>query len=131
MHWFQCLVTVSTQAQHPLSLHTPIRDLTAGARAAFAPHSAAMCRTRMQEHEPMDRAATETRIAAIIAPFNKKGVEIADATTFAGDLEFDSLTVMDFVAAVEDEFDIIISMNQQAEIENYGQLIDAVVKLQD
>ncbi len=78
----------------------------------------------------MDRAATETRIAAIIAPFNKKGVAVADATTFAGDLEFDSLTVMDFVAAVEDEFDIIISMNQQAEIENYGQLIDAVVKLQ-
>ena len=78
----------------------------------------------------MDRAATEARIAAIIAPFNKKGVEITDAATFAGDLEFDSLTVMDFVAAVEDEFDIIISMNQQAEIENYGQLIDAVVKMQ-
>jgi acyl carrier protein len=78
----------------------------------------------------MDRAATAERIAAIIAPFNKKGVEIAEATTFAGDLEFDSLTVMDFVAAIEDEFDIIISMNQQAEIENWGQLVDAVVKLQ-
>jgi acyl carrier protein len=56
-------------------------------------------------------------------------VEIGDATTFAGDLEFDSLTVMDFVAAIEDEFDIIITMNQQAEIESYGQLVDAVVKL--
>ena len=77
----------------------------------------------------MDRAATADRIAELIAPFNKKGVEISDATTFAGDLEFDSLTVMDFVAAIEDEFDIIISMNQQAEIENYGQLVDAVVKL--
>jgi acyl carrier protein len=77
----------------------------------------------------MDRAATAERIAAIIAPFNKKGVAIEDATTFAGDLEFDSLTVMDFVAAIEDEFDIIISMNQQAEIESYGQLVDAVVKL--
>jgi acyl carrier protein len=78
----------------------------------------------------MDRAATAERIAAIIAPFNKKGAVIADSTTFAGDLEFDSLTVMDFVAAIEDEFDIIISMNQQAEIENYGQLVDAVVRLQ-
>ncbi|MBA3053822.1 MAG: acyl carrier protein [Sphingomonadales bacterium] len=77
----------------------------------------------------MDRAATADRIAALIAPFNKKGVEVTDATTFAGDLEFDSLTVMDFVAAIEDEFDIIISMNQQAEIESYGQLVDAVVKL--
>lgn len=78
----------------------------------------------------MDRAATSAKIAALIEPFNKKGVAIADATSFAGDLEFDSLTVMDFVAAIEDEFDIIISMNQQAEIETYGQLVDAVVKLQ-
>ena len=29
----------------------------------------------------MDRAATATRIAALIAPFNKKGVPIADDTT--------------------------------------------------
>ena len=78
----------------------------------------------------MDRAETDTRIRALIEPFNKKGIAIADATGFATDLEFDSLTVMDFVAAIEDEFDIIISMNQQAEIENYGQLVDAVCKLQ-
>ena len=78
----------------------------------------------------MERAQVDARIRTLIEPFNKKGVEIADGTTFAGDLEFDSLTVMDFVAAIEDEFDIIISMNQQAEIENYGQLVDAVVKLQ-
>lgn len=78
----------------------------------------------------MSREATAEKIAAIIAPFNKKGIAITDATSFAGDLEFDSLTVMDFVAAIEDEFDIIISMNQQAEIETYGQLVDAVVKLQ-
>ncbi len=78
----------------------------------------------------MDRAATAAKIAELIEPFNKKGVAITDATTFAGDLEWDSLTVMDFVAAIEDEFDIIISMNQQAEIETYGQLIDAVTKLQ-
>ena len=77
----------------------------------------------------MDRADTETRIAAIIAPFNKKGVPVTDASTFAGDLEFDSLTVMDFVAEVEDEFDILISMNLQATIENYGQLVDAVAEL--
>lgn len=78
----------------------------------------------------MDRAATAEKIAEVIEPFNKKGIAITDATTFAGDLEWDSLTVMDFVAAIEDEFDIIISMNQQAEIETYGQLIDAVTRLQ-
>ena len=77
----------------------------------------------------MDRAAVDGKIRVIIEPFNKKGVEISDASTFADDLEFDSLTVMDFVAEIEDEFDIIISMNQQAEIENFGQLVDAVEKL--
>ena len=77
----------------------------------------------------MDRADVDSRIRALIEPFNKKNVEIAEGTTFAGDLEFDSLTVMDFVAAIEDEFDIIISMNQQAEIETYGELVGAVCSL--
>ena len=77
----------------------------------------------------MARSDTDQRIRDLVEPFNKKGVEITDATTFAGDLEFDSLTVMDFVAAIEDEFDIIISMNQQAEIESWGQLVDAVEAL--
>ena len=79
----------------------------------------------------MERAEVDGRIRSLIEPFNKKGAEITDSTTFAGDLEFDSLTVMDFVAAIEDEFDIIISMNQQAEIETWGQLVSAVCKLTD
>jgi acyl carrier protein len=78
----------------------------------------------------MDRTAVDAKIRELAEPFNKKGVEITEGTTFANDLEFDSLTVMDFVAEIEDEFDIIISMNQQAEIETYGQLVDAVTKLQ-
>jgi acyl carrier protein len=76
-----------------------------------------------------DRTETFATIAAQIEPFNKKGVTVTDATTFQGDLEWDSLTVMDFVAAIEDEFDILITMNMQAEIETVGQLADAVVKL--
>ena len=71
-----------------------------------------------------------TRIATQIEPFNKKKAALSDSTSFAGDLEWDSLTVMDFVAAIEDEFDIIITMNMQAEIETVGQLVDAVGKLQ-
>ena len=78
----------------------------------------------------MDRTAVDAKIRELAEPFNKKGVEITEGTTFANDLEFDSLTVMDFVAEIEDEFDNIISMNQQAEIETYGQLVDAVTKLQ-
>ena len=77
-----------------------------------------------------DRAAITETVLNQIAEFNKKGVELTEATTFAGDLEWDSLTVMDFVAEVEDTFDIIISMNMQAEIETVGQLVAAVEKLQ-
>jgi acyl carrier protein len=76
-----------------------------------------------------DRQAIFDTVVAQIEPFNKKGVELTEATTFQADLEWDSLTVMDFVAAVEDEFDIIITMNMQAEIETVGQLVDAVAKL--
>lgn len=78
-----------------------------------------------------DRSEMYDRMKGLIEPFNKKGVDVTETTTFAGDLEWDSLTVMDFVAEVEDAFDIVISMNLQAEIENVGQLVDAVKKLTD
>ena len=76
-----------------------------------------------------DKAEIDATVKAVIEPFNKKGVTINDQTRFAQDLEWDSLTVLDFVASIEDEFDILITMNQQAEIENVGQLVAAVNKL--
>jgi acyl carrier protein len=78
-----------------------------------------------------DRSEMFEKLKDLIEPFNKKGVDLSDATTFAGDLEWDSLMVMDFVAEVEDTFDIVITMNMQAEIETVGQLVDAVLKLTD
>jgi acyl carrier protein len=69
------------------------------------------------------------RVHALVDTFNKKGVPVTPDTRFQQDLEWDSLTVLDFVASIEDEFDIIISMNMQAEIETVGQLADAVRKL--
>ena len=76
-----------------------------------------------------DRNQVLAKVKALIEPFNKKGAEVTEATRFAQDLEWDSLTVLDFVANVEDEFDILITMNQQAEIETVGQLVDAVGQL--
>jgi acyl carrier protein len=100
------------------------------------PYSLAIARTygalaanHIEDVRMTDRSEMFDRLKGLIEPFNKKGVEVGEATTFAGDLEWDSLTVMDFVAEVEDSFDIIISMNLQAEIENVGQLVDAVTKL--
>ena len=77
-----------------------------------------------------DRDDRYAKILGLIEPFNKKGVAITGDTRFAQDLEWDSLTVMDFVATVEDEFDILISMNRAAEIETVDQLVDAVGQLQ-
>jgi acyl carrier protein len=76
-----------------------------------------------------DRTETYAKVAELIAPFNKKGLAITEATRFAPDLEWDSLTVLDFVANIEDEFDVLISMNLQAEIETVGQLVDALQRL--
>jgi acyl carrier protein len=76
-----------------------------------------------------DRQQTYAKVAELIAPFNKKGVAITEGTRFATDLEWDSLTVLDFVANIEDEFDVLISMNMQAEIETVGQLVDALERL--
>ncbi len=77
-----------------------------------------------------DREETFAKVAELIEPFNKKGAEISESTRFAQDLEWDSLTVLDFVANIEDEFDVIITMNMQAEIETVGQLVDALERLQ-
>ena len=76
-----------------------------------------------------DRDQSLARVLAIIEPFNKKGIAVDESTRFAQDLEWDSLTVLDFVASVEDEFDILITMNMQAEIETVGQLVDSVETL--
>ena len=76
-----------------------------------------------------DRQQIFDSVLGQIAPFNKKDVALTEATTFAGDLEWDSLTEMEFVAEIQDEFHIFITMNMQAEIETVGQLVDAVAKL--
>ena len=76
-----------------------------------------------------DRHQILAKTLELIEPLNKKGVGVSEATRFAQDLEWDSLTVLDFVANIEDEFDVIITMNMQAEIETVGQLVEALQKL--
>ncbi len=77
-----------------------------------------------------DRDEIYSKVRDLMEPFNKKGVAISEDTRFQQELEWDSLTAMDFVASVEDEFDILISMNRAAEIETVGQMVDAVRELQ-
>lgn len=85
----------------------------------------------------MDRRMTQNsgeiyeQICTLITPFNAKKITIGRDTTFSVDLEFDSLTVMDILAEIEDEFDITIPLNMLPDLETVGQFADAVHKLMD
>lgn len=68
-------------------------------------------------------------IYELITPVNHKGVGVKPQTTFASDLELDSLTVMDLVAEIEDEFDIILPINMLPDLETVEQVADAVEKI--
>lgn len=65
----------------------------------------------------------------LIEPFNKKGIALTPSTSFADDLELDSLTVMDLVANIEDEWDINMPLNLLPDLETIGQLDEAVGRL--
>jgi acyl carrier protein len=75
------------------------------------------------------RAQVYARIIELIEPLNVKKAPLAETTTFAGDLEMDSLTVMDLVASMEDEWDIVMPLNMLPDLETIGQVADAVTKL--
>lgn len=76
-----------------------------------------------------DRSAIFDRVRELIEPFNKKDIEVREATSFANDLELDSLTVMDLVANIEDEWDIVLPLNRLPELETVGQVADEVARL--
>lgn len=69
------------------------------------------------------------RIMSLVEPVNKKNIDVSGDTNFAVDLELDSLTVMDLVAAIEDEFDIILPLNMLPDLETIQQVADAVEKI--
>jgi len=77
----------------------------------------------------MTRETELARLIELIMPFNKKGIAITEATSFADDLELDSLTVMDLVANIEDEWDINMPLNLLPDLETVGQVADAVARL--
>lgn len=76
-----------------------------------------------------DRAGIYARILELIEPLNLKKIALGENTSFAGDLEMDSLTVMDLVASMEDEWDIVMPLNMLPDLETIGQVADAVTKL--
>lgn len=67
-----------------------------------------------------------SKVIEIIAPYNKKGISVAGTTTFASDLELDSLTVMDMVADFEDDFDILLPLNILPDLETVADVAKAI-----
>jgi len=74
----------------------------------------------------MKNADILSAVIDIIAPYNKKGVDISGKTTFASDLELDSLTVMDLVADFEDDFDILLPLNILPDLETVQDVANAI-----
>lgn len=71
------------------------------------------------------------QVQELISPFNTKGVALERQTTFGADLELDSLTVMDLLAAIEDHFDVTVPLNILPDLETVGQISDAIQNILD
>lgn len=56
-------------------------------------------------------------------------IEIADNTNIVRDLGLDSLAIMNFIMALEDEYDISIPLDRVAQVETVGDLVKAVEEL--
>ena len=68
-------------------------------------------------------------VLELLAPFNKRGVDLTPGTRFSEDLNFDSLVVMEFIAVVEDAFDISVPLNILPDVATIRELALAVEKI--
>jgi len=74
---------------------------------------------------------TLERLKTVVAPYNKKNIPLEAGTTFAADLDLDSLTIMDLVAAIEDDWEIVLPLNMLPDLETLQQVADLVDKILD
>jgi len=68
-------------------------------------------------------------IAAALSQTVGRPVEISDGTNIARDLGLDSLAIMNFIMALEDEYDISIPLDRVAQVETVGDLVTAIEEL--
>lgn len=72
---------------------------------------------------------TVSALFEILGRFNKTGTELKSETRFSEDLNFDSLVVMEFIADVEDHFDISVPLNILPDIATIHDLAVAIEKI--
>ncbi|MEQ1929737.1 MAG: phosphopantetheine-binding protein [Parvularculaceae bacterium] len=66
------------------------------------------------------------KICSLFEQLNQKSVKLTRDTDFVADLEVDSVSVLDVVMDIEDNYDISIPVNTISEIKTIGDLVDAI-----
>ena len=70
-----------------------------------------------------------SRISAALQEVVGRPVVVADETDIVNDLGLDSLAVMNFVMALEDEYDISMPLDRMAEVQTVGDLVRTIEEL--
>ena len=66
------------------------------------------------------------KICSLLEPLNLKGVKLTRDTDLIADLEIDSVSVLDIVMDIEDNYDLSIPVNMISETRTIGELVDAI-----
>ena len=64
----------------------------------------------------------------MLEQFNSRNVTLTTETDITGDLQIDSVAVLDLIMEVEDEYGISFPMNLISEIRTVGDLVQAIHK---
>lgn len=70
-----------------------------------------------------------SRISAALQEVVGRPVAVTDDTDIVNDLGLDSLAVMNFVMALEDEYDISMPLDRMAEVQTVGDLVRTIEDL--
>lgn len=70
-----------------------------------------------------------SRISAALQEVVGRPVVVTDDTDIVNDLGLDSLAVMNFVMALEDEYDISMPLDRMAEVQTVGDLVRTIEDL--
>ena len=65
-------------------------------------------------------------IFELLGPLNAENIDLTPGTDISGDLNIDSVAVMDFVMEVEDRFDIDIPLNILSDTRTISDLVGVV-----
>ncbi len=76
-----------------------------------------------------DRREIVGAVCAELAKHNTVGADLSEETDIAAELAIDSVTIMDLVFELEEQFDIAVPLNQMEDVRTVGQLADLVASL--